>query len=308
MSASAILAQALLALFPGDPPTPQRINRTRAHTHQARHTTGGITMTLHKITTADSGLSDAKLPGAMLAAALALAALAIAASPAAAANLLVNGGFEAAPTTGLKYDIYAPNGHVQHYPLPAITAQYLPGWTIGDPSVSDLYRGPVAYSLVPALAAEGSQYFSLNWSPAGGITLDNTVSQAFTLGVDTASLDFSVFMSTESGFAGSTLQAEILGGGGAVVAQSPLFTHLGGNGVWSMKSWSTPLAAGSYTLRLHGIGAGNAWDVLLDGASLSAVEAGVPEPATWAMMIAGFGLVGGAVRRRCTGVRFRAYA
>jgi hypothetical protein len=30
----------------------------------------------------------------------------------------------------------------------------------------------------------------------------------------------------------------------------------------------------------------------------------VPEPATWAMMIAGFGLVGGAMRRRAVSVRF----
>jgi hypothetical protein len=33
-----------------------------------------------------------------------------------------------------------------------------------------------------------------------------------------------------------------------------------------------------------------------------AVAAGVPEPASWAMMIAGFGLVGGALRRRATRV------
>ncbi len=43
-------------------------------------------------------------------------------------------------------------------------------------------------------------------------------------------------------------------------------------------------------------------DFLIDGASLSyqlrdSLTA-VPEPATWAMMIAGFGLVGGAMRRR----------
>ena len=31
---------------------------------------------------------------------------------------------------------------------------------------------------------------------------------------------------------------------------------------------------------------------------VSIVEAAVPEPATWALMIAGFGLVGGAMRRR----------
>lgn len=40
-------------------------------------------------------------------------------------------------------------------------------------------------------------------------------------------------------------------------------------------------------------------------ATLFAVQApAVPEPATWAMMIAGFGLVGGAMRRRRTGVAF----
>jgi hypothetical protein len=32
--------------------------------------------------------------------------------------------------------------------------------------------------------------------------------------------------------------------------------------------------------------------------------AGVPEPTTWAMMIAGLAFVGGAMRRRATEVRF----
>ncbi len=38
--------------------------------------------------------------------------------------------------------------------------------------------------------------------------------------------------------------------------------------------------------------------------SASNATAAVPEPATWAMMIAGFGLVGGAMRRRKTAVAF----
>ena len=37
---------------------------------------------------------------------------------------------------------------------------------------------------------------------------------------------------------------------------------------------------------------------------LAAATAAVPEPATWAMMIAGFGLVGGAMRRRSTKIAF----
>jgi hypothetical protein len=36
---------------------------------------------------------------------------------------------------------------------------------------------------------------------------------------------------------------------------------------------------------------------LLDNVKLT-VDAGVPEPAAWAMMLAGFGLVGAAMRRR----------
>ncbi|OJV29380.1 MAG: hypothetical protein BGO24_03985 [Sphingomonas sp. 67-36] len=49
--------------------------------------------------------------------------------------------------------------------------------------------------------------------------------------------------------------------------------------------------------------AGSRW--LTEG-SVSAVAGagGVPEPATWAMMIAGFGLVGAAMRRRKAQVRF----
>ena len=38
--------------------------------------------------------------------------------------------------------------------------------------------------------------------------------------------------------------------------------------------------------------------------NLNVVSGAVPEPATWAMMIAGFGLVGGAMRRRSTNVAF----
>lgn len=42
--------------------------------------------------------------------------------------------------------------------------------------------------------------------------------------------------------------------------------------------------------------------LLYSANSQSQVLAAVPEPATWAMMIAGFGLVGGALRRRSTNV------
>jgi len=231
----------------------------------------------------------------------AVVAALVPAAPAFAANLLVNGGFEATPTLPLQYETLAPGGHIQHYPAPAETAQYLPGWTLGDPSVSDLYHAPVLYGLVPAAAAEGSQYLSLNWSPLGGVTLFNTVSQGFVLGAGATGIDFSVFMGVESGFNGSTLQVQILDATQAVVAQSGLFTHEG-NRTWSQKTWSTSLGAGAYTLRLAGTGNGNAWDVLLDDVQLTQRGGGAvsaaPEPAAWAMMLLGFLGAGAAIRRR----------
>ncbi|WP_374578089.1 hypothetical protein [Phenylobacterium sp.] len=239
--------------------------------------------------------------------AVAVAAL-MSAGPAFGANLLTNGGFEAEPTLPLQHEDGASGGHIQHYPAPAETAQYVPGWTLGDPSVSDLYHAPVEYWLVPAAAAEGFQYVALNWSPLGGITLYNTISQDFVLGAGAIGIDFAVAMGVESGFDGSTLQVQILSGQD-VVAQSGLFTHLGGNGTWSEKSWSAALAPGDYTLRLVGTGNGNAWDVLIDDVRLEQVggaASAVPEPASWALMVCGFMGAGAVLRRARPGLRLAA--
>ncbi len=230
----------------------------------------------------------------------AVAAALIPAGPALAANLLVNGGFEDTPTLPLLYQPLAPGGHIQHYPDPAETSQYVPSWTLGDPSVADLYRAPVAYTLVPASAAEGSQFLSLNWSPLGGVILTNSVSQGFVLGAGATGIDLSLFMAVEAGFDGSTLQAQILDAADTVIAQSDLFTHLDGARTWSQKTWSAALAPGAYTLRLNGTGNGNAWDVLVDDVRLEQVQglaSSVPEPSTWAFMMFGFLGVGVALRR-----------
>jgi hypothetical protein len=50
---------------------------------------------------------------------------------------------------------------------------------------------------------------------------------------------------------------------------------------------------------------GTANQVAFDNITFGSIDpgGGVPEPAAWAMMIAGFGLVGGAMRRRNTSVR-----
>jgi hypothetical protein len=49
------------------------------------------------------------------------------------------------------------------------------------------------------------------------------------------------------------------------------------------------------------------WDGILNGTiTFTYAAAAVPEPASWAMMIAGFGLIGSAMRRGTTRVRFAA--
>lgn len=219
--------------------------------------------------------------------------------PGNAASLLQNGGFEAAPLgVALVGNYYAPNGMVQQYPAPPVTSQYLSDWTIAVPGESNLQRSPYTnYTLYPALAFEGSQFFSLNWSPLGSVTLDNSIAQSFTLS-DASSLAFSVAMTTENGFADSTLQAMIIDQSNAIVAQSDLFTDTNGAATWETKGWAFNLAAGSYTLALHGIGAGNAWDVMIDDVRLDVTASAVPEPASWAMMISGFAMIGYAMRGR----------
>ena len=72
-------------------------------------------------------------------------------------------------------------------------------------------------------------------------------------------------------------------------------TGTGGN----QTSWST-ITSGFFTveapttLKFAAVGTSNSLGGYVDNITLNAV----PEPATWAMMIAGFGLVGGAMRRR----------
>nr|WP_310522891.1 PEPxxWA-CTERM sorting domain-containing protein [Polymorphobacter sp.] len=236
--------------------------------------------------------------------ALAAAAVLCAATPA-AANLLSNGGFEATPTTGYQYDATAPGGHVQSFSGgPLITTQYLPGWTIAKPFESDMHRAPSGYGGYPAAAAEGQQYLALNWSPAV-YTLTNSIRQTFTLGAGATGITMSLFMASEVGYNLSPLTASIYTLGGTSLASSGAFYNTAGNRNWDAKTWSTALGAGTYTFELYGVGTGNAWDVLVDDVVLNQVgggTGGVPEPASWAMLIAGFGLTGAAMRRRSMAV------
>lgn len=71
-----------------------------------------------------------------------------------------------------------------------------------------------------------------------------------------------------------------------------------GNAPWTTYFYSfNPTSAGSFQVRF-GTGSADNIGPLLDNVRVT--QGVIPEPATWAMLIAGFGLVGSAARRRRT--------
>ena len=142
---------------------------------------------------------------------------------------------------------------------------------------------------------------------AGSLVFENVYQQQQTAPVNswttlTANLDSGIFWATNT-------------------ALGPTFANANG-GQKTLAQW---LAANSGSnLSVYGleIGIGSGWNGTFFGAvdnvnvafsggrsvnanfEVAAATPAVPEPATWAMMIAGFGLVGGAMRRRKTSVAF----
>jgi hypothetical protein len=212
-----------------------------------------------------------------LLAAAAAGAMAIAA-PATAANLLINGDFEASsnPTT-------TP-----------------PGWTnIGH---SD---GVIAYSAFNTPAYDGLYYYDIGGFgsplPALGDGIEQTVA---TIAGEAYTLTFGY--SGENTFGSTTILDVTIG---SVLTQFTIIAD--GSGVFQMPFTTTSInyvaAGGSTTIKFQVSSSTNlgSHDPLLDKIIFEGAGAGVvPEPATWAMMIMGFGLVGTVMRRRKTAVSF----
>ena len=66
------------------------------------------------------------------------------------------------------------------------------------------------------------------------------------------------------------------------------------SGVVEARYLTLPVSEGEQTINVTGTSGGNA----SYAGTLAFVASAIPEPATWAMMIGGFGMVGGAIRRR----------
>lgn len=212
--------------------------------------------------------------------ALGLTATFAAASAAGAQNLLVNGGFEA-----------STNG----FATP-------PGWTNIGPA-----NGPVPYSAIgPGLTPyEGDNFYTLGGPGTNGISAVGWgISQSVaTTNGNTYRLTFG--LTGENGPNLETMLGVNIGG-----TVTP-FTLTSTNTGFFTRQFATvtidyvataALTNISFTLlstNETGIIGNN--DPMIDGVVFEQIAVGnpgVPEPATWAMMLGGFGLMGAAARRR----------
>lgn len=231
-----------------------------------------------------------QLPLAGLAAALALVAV-----PAQAAEVLTNGNFQSGLTGWTAYT--TANGTIAEVPstpgAPAPQSASVVSFnTTGLGASNALFLNAGAYEPPYGIGQHG-----------GGVTQTFTVAEN---SLGTFSADIAALYTRSSGALGLGLLSLIIDG---VVVDSHDFGGVAGGPVTlrSTLGGTVNLDAGQHTIALQSTrsfapGRGVA-SQYFDNVSLN--TAAVPEPATWALMILGFGLVGASLRRRQqAGVRF----
>jgi hypothetical protein len=233
-----------------------------------------------------------------VASALIVASVALASSEALAANLLTNGSFEGPPANNFAAGYYrgplAPDGwqRVSGLEAPDILSN------------SYVQNGAGFQTLIGA--QEGVRFLDMNGaSPTGG--LFQTVS-GLTAG-GTVSLDFWVARWAQN--SSGTLTASLFDASnqGALASQVVTLTHLPNavSSSWTQYTVSAVVpVSGTIKVQFAGNSGSSARGAPgLDNVSLTFTPGAgaVPEPATWAMMIAGFGMAGAMLRRRTRSAR-----
>lgn len=221
--------------------------------------------------------------------ALVATALAIPTVANAAVELVTNGNFELT-NVGAGQKKYFTQAAVQ-------------GWTgganltfIGAPGTADnpaLYLD--VYGPFPATSPVGGNFVLADADPNYRGAFWQTIS-GLTVGKK-YDLSFWQAAGQQRGFTGPTTERWIVSFGNDTVYSNTFHLPQGGVGPWEKQTFSFTASATSQVLKFLADGTpGGAPPIsFLDGVSL---QAAVPEPATWAMLIVGFGAVGFASRRR----------
>ena len=219
-----------------------------------------------------------------------LVASAIVAGPAMAANLVTNGGFEADNT-----------GFTSTYRYVAAT-----GDTMRDEGTYTVGTNAANYhsSWASVGAVEGSKFFIANGSPTSDAPAWQQTLTGLTVGFTYRFSAYATNVCCNASFGGPNVTPIIIAvGTGGVPTQITTVTEgtVGTTGLWRNISGTFVATATSTQLSIFtDTAAASGNDFGLDAISVTAV----PEPATWAMMIGGFGLIGAASRRRRSSVVF----